>query len=205
MSEKIDRRQARTKQLLYKALMELIKEKGVEGITVTDISSRADINRGTFYLHYRDVADMLDQLKDEAFEHIRNTVQFLDPKELMEYASRDEAYPSIVRAFEEIAKHGEFFQAMFGPKGDLSYILRFRQLMQTHIYNRLTYWNPNEDTRPVPLEYLIAYMASANVGVLLHWLETGMQQSPQELGLMMTRLVNHGPIANSGLRNRQNS
>jgi AcrR family transcriptional regulator len=200
MSEKMDRRQARTKLLLYKALMELIEEKGVDGVTVTDISNRADLNRGTFYLHYRDVADMLDQMKDEAFEHIRTTMQLLDPRELMEYARKDEPYPSIVRIFEEVAKHADFFRVMFGPKGDLAYIIRFKELMQTHIFNKLSYWIPNEENRRVPLNYLIAYMSSANLGVLLHWIESGMKQSPYELGLMMTRLVNHGPIANSGLR-----
>ncbi|WP_373231489.1 TetR/AcrR family transcriptional regulator [Cohnella sp.] len=200
MPEKMDRRQARTKQLLRKALMSLIEEKRIEGITVTDIATRADINRGTFYLHYRDVADMLEQMKDEAFEQIRSNIQQLDPKELMEYADKNEPYPKIVGIFEQFAQQAEFFKVMFGPHGDLSYILRYKELMKTHIYNRLSYWAPQEENRLVPLDYLIAYMAAANLGVLLHWLESGMKQSPQELGIMMTRLVNHGPIASSGLR-----
>ncbi len=37
--------------------MELIQEKDVEKITVTDIITRADINRGTFYAHYQDIPE----------------------------------------------------------------------------------------------------------------------------------------------------
>ena len=49
MKDKIDRRQARTKMLLRNALIELIEERGLEGLTVTDITNRAVVNRGTFY------------------------------------------------------------------------------------------------------------------------------------------------------------
>lgn len=200
MSDKTDRRQARTKQLLRKALLSLIEEKSIEGITVTDITTRADINRGTFYLHYRDVADMLDQLKEEAFEKVRSIIQQLDPKELMEYADRNEPYPKVALIYEEFQRQSEFFKVMFGPHGDFSYITRFKELMKTNIFNKLSYWQPQEENRLVPLDYLIAYMASANLGVLLHWLESGMKQTPEELGSIMTRLVNYGPIASSGLR-----
>ena len=202
MSDKIDRRQARTKQLLRQALLSLIEEKSIEGITVTDIATRADLNRGTFYLHYRDVADMLDQLKDEAFEQVRGNIQQLDPKELMEYADRNEPYPKVTFIFEEFQRQSEFFKAMFGPHGDLSYINRYTNLMKTHIFNKLSYWQPQEENRLVPLDYLIAYMASANLGVVLHWLESGMKQSPQELAMIMMRLVNYGPITASGLRSQ---
>ncbi|MGO4273296.1 TetR/AcrR family transcriptional regulator, partial [Paenibacillus sp. TAF58] len=70
---KMDRRQARTKQLLRQALMALIEEKGTDGLTVTDITTRAGVNRGTFYLHYRDAQDMLEQIKTE----ILNTLSVL--------------------------------------------------------------------------------------------------------------------------------
>lgn len=202
MTSKIDRRQARTKQLLRQALLSLIEEKSIEGITVTDIATRADLNRGTFYLHYRDVADMLDQLKEEAFEQVRSNIQQLDPRELMAYADRNEPYPKVALIFEEFQRQSEFFKVMFGPHGDLSYIIRFKELMKTHIFNKLSYWQPQEENRLVPLDFLIAYMASANLGVLLHWLESGMKQTPQELGIIMTRLVNYGPIVSSGLKSQ---
>ena len=52
---KEDRRIRRTKKLLKQALAQLMDEKEFKDITVRDITERADLNRGTFYLHYRDV------------------------------------------------------------------------------------------------------------------------------------------------------
>lgn len=45
-------------------MLELLEEKPLEKITVTDITKRADVNRGTFYLHYNSVLDVIDELQE---------------------------------------------------------------------------------------------------------------------------------------------
>jgi len=202
MSEKIDRRQARTKQVLHKALMELIEEKGVDGVTVTDVAKRADVNRGTFYLHYRDVPDMLEQIKNEVFSQIQSCIVPMDPREMTDYADKDEPYPKMVNIFEEIARHAEFLKVMFGPNGDLSYALRFRQFLTTNIINKLNFMEQPNGKMLVPRDYVVAYMSSANFGMVMHWLESGMKKTPYEIAMMMTQIVNHGPLVSSGLRDR---
>ena len=62
--EKIDRRVRRTKQQLRSALTTLLLEKDFSDITVREISERADVNRGTFYSHYRDAFDLLTSVED---------------------------------------------------------------------------------------------------------------------------------------------
>ena len=59
-----DRRVRKTKARLREALVELLREKRVEEITVTELTRRADVNRGTFYCHYRDVHQMVEQLEE---------------------------------------------------------------------------------------------------------------------------------------------
>ena len=50
---KEDRRVIRTKQVILEALVTLIEEKGIDAVTVKDITRKANINRGTFTFHYR--------------------------------------------------------------------------------------------------------------------------------------------------------
>ena len=57
-----DRRVRKTKKQLRLALMELLAEKSAKSISVRELTERADINRGTFYIHYRDVGDLLQRL-----------------------------------------------------------------------------------------------------------------------------------------------
>lgn len=65
-----DRRIRQTKEKLRNALAELMKEKGFESIRIHDLTERADINRGTFYLHYKDKYDLLEQNENEIIQDI---------------------------------------------------------------------------------------------------------------------------------------
>jgi AcrR family transcriptional regulator len=57
----VDRRIQKTRQLIMNAFIDLLAEKGFEKITINDIAERANINRGTVYLHYVDKFDLLDK------------------------------------------------------------------------------------------------------------------------------------------------
>ena len=65
-SGKIDRRRRYTLSVIREAFFSLLAEVGFAKMTVADICRRADINRGTFYLHYEDKFALLDALIDEA-------------------------------------------------------------------------------------------------------------------------------------------
>lgn len=198
---KIDRRQARTKLLLRKALMELIEEKGADKVTVTDITMRADVNRGTFYLHYRDAQDMLDQIKAEFLDTLSELFKGADVMEVREYAQRDEPYPKIVQVIEELKRNGDFLKLMIGPKGDLSFVLRIKEMILTNIWSKIALRQPDADKFLVPADYLLAYTVSANLGVLTHWIESGMRESPSEVALFIMRIIYHGPMMTSGVKN----
>lgn len=61
--KKVDRRVRKTKRQLRQALTQLLQQKPIKDITVREIADLVDINRGTFYLHYKDVYDMLEQIE----------------------------------------------------------------------------------------------------------------------------------------------
>ena len=66
-----DRRIKRTKMLLQNALVDLMLEKAVGKISVKELTQKADVNRSTFYLHYLDIYDMLEQMENEFVETIQ--------------------------------------------------------------------------------------------------------------------------------------
>ena len=64
----------RSKKLINEALADLLTEKPLDKITVTDVVTRADINRGTFYAHYKDIPDVVDHLIQQTFSAIRDVM-----------------------------------------------------------------------------------------------------------------------------------
>ena len=71
----LDSRVRRTKRLLRQGLTELLREKSIKKITVRELSERIDINRGTFYLHYKDIYDLVDQIEKELFDEFEKILE----------------------------------------------------------------------------------------------------------------------------------
>jgi AcrR family transcriptional regulator len=65
--KKVDPRIKRTRQLLQQALMDLMREKSFQAITVQDIAERATVNRVTFYAHFEDKYALLEYTMREMF------------------------------------------------------------------------------------------------------------------------------------------
>ncbi|RSX49484.1 TetR/AcrR family transcriptional regulator [Bifidobacterium callimiconis] len=70
-----DRRVRRTRTRLTEALLELMKSKPVDRITVTELTERADVNRVTFYSHYGNVRALLDTVMDEVTVSCRSRIE----------------------------------------------------------------------------------------------------------------------------------
>ena len=64
----------RSRKMINEALADLLTEKPLDKITVTDVVNRADINRGTFYAHYKDIPDVVDHLIQQTFSIIRDAL-----------------------------------------------------------------------------------------------------------------------------------
>lgn len=64
----------RSRKLILSALVDLLQEKPLEKITVTDVVNRAQINRGTFYAHYADIPDVVDRLLQQTLFSIREAL-----------------------------------------------------------------------------------------------------------------------------------
>ncbi len=71
----------RSKKMIIAALADLLQEKPLDKITVTDIVTRAQINRGTFYAHFTDVPNVINHLIMNIFSTIEQAISE-EPKQL---------------------------------------------------------------------------------------------------------------------------
>ena len=85
MAEKREYRSAvRSRRLIRTALLELLREKKFEKITVTDIVKRADINRSIFYAHYPDVLGLVEELMEETISSSIDLLSCIDIQQFLE-------------------------------------------------------------------------------------------------------------------------
>jgi AcrR family transcriptional regulator len=193
MSEKsTDRRIIRTKRLIRDALTELMEEKGFEGITVRDLTEKADINRGTFYLHYHDKYDLLEQSEAEILTEIEKIALTINPTDFMNFNSENEPFPFIVNLFEFFHENSSFMKVILGPKGDASFQGKLKDFIKHTFFQNIMSKIKRENLL-VPVDFLFAYVSSAHLGVIQHWLESGMEKSPREMAMILSRITLLGP------------
>ncbi|UTR10417.1 TetR/AcrR family transcriptional regulator [Evansella sp. LMS18] len=193
-----DRRIQRTKKLIRNTFAELIEEKGLHHVTIKDLTERADINRGTFYLHYLDKYDLLEQSEDELLHGIKMIAQELDNANRENLQNGQEPPPAGEKYFSFLQENGLFVKAILGPKGDPGFQTKMKALIANQIKGRLLSGNP--ENMPVPQEYLIAYLVSAHLGVVQHWIEGGFKKTPKEMARIISNMNFYGPLAAGGLK-----
>ncbi|MEC1291042.1 TetR-like C-terminal domain-containing protein [Bacillus mojavensis] len=196
---KVDPRVKRTNKYLRDALIALLKEKEANSITIQEITEKADLTRGTFYLHYRDKQDFLFQSMTEVLDDLIRQVK---PETPVEPVIINEDHPpvSFVKLFEYIHEYAEYFQVMLSDRG----LPQFRSLMaefvQKRIYEELlSSIEESEKQLQIPKEILVSYITSAHIGVICSWLESGMKYSPLFMANQLTRLTLLGPLRIAGI------
>lgn len=121
-------RKTETKKLIKVAFTKLLKEKGFNNITVSDITNMAKINRGTFYLHYTDKFDLLEKLENDSIEDLKellfnkDTHDASNPKELFPYGV-------ILDALNYAKDNFDFVSAISSENGDPTFNDKFKTEM----------------------------------------------------------------------------
>ncbi|MBO2945590.1 TetR/AcrR family transcriptional regulator [Paenibacillus sp. F411] len=195
----LDRRIVKTKKALRDALTSLMKEKTFDEITVLDLTTRADINRGTFYLHYRDKYDLLQQSEEEILNGVlkirSEKKKRITKEELPNFDYMNKPLPLVEELFKYLQENGEFVALLLGPGGNPAFHVKLKEIMQrTMAQSVLSRLAEDREELIVPMEYLSAYAISAQLGVIQHWLHEGMKESPRQVSLILSRLIFSNPF-----------
>ena len=163
MIEINDNRRVRyTKMVLRESLIELLKEKPINRITVTDICKQADLNRGTFYNYYCDAFDLLAQIEEELYQELMDvTMQFNDNG-----VSGD----LLVDILTCIEKNRDFCYVLLNLHGDQTFVSRLLEMTRVYTFR---YWNENNinNLTQEQMDLLYTFFANGSVGVLSRWLK----------------------------------
>lgn len=180
---KDDLRARRSRKLLRQALFDLTLEKGFAAITVRDLTERAEVNRSTFYRHYLDKHDLLNQYLDD----LQTQVETAAATPMSDAAN---AIPAgLLLLVKQVQADREFYRVMLGERGDPAFAHRFRKLAEDRY--RALFARMDADgrtTTPPPLDMKINYIAYAGVGAILWWLEAGQQISAEQFTVWLSQL-----------------
>jgi AcrR family transcriptional regulator len=180
-SETLDRRVRRTRTLLRDALFALIEEKGYSAITIQDITDRADLNRVTFYFHYKDKDDLLIQVIQEMYDDLAKTQ--ITAQSLVEWTHQD-----ALLSFRHIQQHHRLYKVLLSEKGALSLVGRLIDYFAQHALEHTTRYLPSHHELPISLEMVEHFYAGAFVALARWWVLNDMPYSPEKMAEIATHL-----------------
>lgn len=185
-----DRRITRSKQALREALIALMEEKGFDSITVNDICVKAGLNRGTFYNHFKTKEDLLWVLEDEVMQdlvYFKDEMKKLSLPSLSLYVVSKKPLPFLVSLFDYLRFQGDFLHAVLGQGGDIRFGPRLRDSICTNLIQSILHEGYRTSEDPL-VQYYVSFFASAYLGVIMRWIETGMKESSEDMARIAMRL-----------------
>lgn len=187
-TKKEDRRVRRTKKLLTQALTELLQTKQVKEITVTELTDLADMNRGTFYMYYTDIFDMLDKIEDSMFEKLDSILAIHENEEVTA-----QTRPILLSLFQFIKDNQEMCRVLLSPNGDLNFLHRLNQVLREKCLR--LYQTSSTSFGEDDFDYHYSFVVFGCVGIIRSWVSRNCPEKPEQMAEMTNRMILSGGIA----------
>lgn len=186
MNTKIDRRVKYTKMVLKQSLLDLLAEKPIAKITVTDICTKADINRNTFYKHYANPEDLFEKIQIEYFETRREYLEQLGHSEL----ALEEVLIGVCRKALEDPKLTQVILSSGYDNACLNHLLEISYEKTLVTWRRLGLNASDKE-----FVRIFEFMARGSLGIIETWLREDMKETPEQIAHILYRLICNGMSA----------
>ncbi len=182
--KKEDRRIRITKLAIRESLIELMQDQPISKISVKMLCEAADINRSTFYAHYRDQYDLLKAIQQEIIADVKAQVfsaQFTE--------ASDSSISVLVQVLEYGKANAALLKVLLSENGDTSFQYELMQLAQEKLVEE---FQGERSLPPRTIQYLKRFALDGLLSIMRHWLDENCADDPQMLASLMVRLIVYG-------------
>ncbi|MBR0541103.1 MAG: TetR/AcrR family transcriptional regulator [Clostridia bacterium] len=185
--KKEDTRIKRTKKLLKEGLTQLILQKSIKKISVRELADLVEINRGTFYLHYKDIYDLVDQIENELCERFE---QILSETNCTTTSDTLTVFKCVCEFLDE---NKQICHALLSDNGDINFLLKIRAIISKTCFSHMTKDITSEQSK-INYLYISSYFESGTVGILRLWLgdNSPNRKSAEEVAMLLKVLFMEG-------------
>lgn len=182
MTEKIDRRIRKTKSQLKSGLAQLMLEKSINEISVKELVETVDINRSTFYLHYSDIYNLLEEVENELLAEITHII------ETHPMGVKDNTFTFMEDIYLVLEKNKEICRALMGDSGDANFIFKMKEIIKENAMKQLELLFPDIKD---DLKYTFSFCLSGCMGIVNQWLFENGAETPGHMAKITFSMVIH--------------
>ncbi|MFT8373797.1 MAG: TetR-like C-terminal domain-containing protein [Liquorilactobacillus satsumensis] len=176
---KNNRRVQMTKLIIQSSLIDLLQEKTLNAITVTELCKIADVNRATFYAHYQYIPDCMHEMEQETTEKLLTIIN---------RRTSPDSLKNVLTSILEVVKKRSAV-SLFVLTNDPEFLTQFLTnakneiLKNDHEIKTFPFKNKTEE------HYMFEYCLNGIIGAVRYWLKTGLKESPEELASYIDKWV----------------
>ena len=186
--KKEDRRVRRTKKLLTQALTQLLQEKQINEITVKELTDLADMNRGTFYLYYKDMFDMLEKIEDGLFEALDAIISLHEHDDVSQQTK-----PILLDLFRFIEDNQEMCRVLLSPHGDMNFLHRLNEVVREKC---LKAWpDIRKEKGEADFDYHYSFVVFGCAGIIRAWVNRNCPESAEIMAEMAYGMILRGSLS----------
>jgi AcrR family transcriptional regulator len=169
-----------TKKTLKESLLVLLHEKDISKITVKELCQVADVNRSTFYSHYKDVFDIIEQMED----HIMGVVMKNINEQGITSAYQLDVFEAI---FNELKMNNEELELLYLNPGSMKCFDRLFEGVYDYASPLLS--NRFGELSDQQIKHIYGFISRGCAQMVASWVENGMEEDPRDMALLMSRTL----------------
>lgn len=169
-----DRRIRRTQRLLKESLVTLLSRKAFKDITIKDITEEADLNRGTFYLHYSDTYGLLKAMETDVLNDFQDMID-----NYLKLGHETSLVPILLPVIRYIVENAEICQNLFENNASGDFLKEFKNLIHKNGLAILETMYPA--CKSHSSDYFFEFVTYGLIGILKKWMDEGMPKSDLEI------------------------
>ena len=180
MSQKQDRRIRKTQAALKTAMLQILREKPIEKVTVSELCRFADINRSSFYRYYSEPSVILKDLEEDYYAEFSK-----------QWSEMEDLSSSVARTFvNKIYEFREYSTVLFGPNGNTQLLDDLPQYAYEHSMTYFKAYKSKADEKTI--EFIYVFLLHGTIAIVMRWINGGFTESPDEIADLVEGLSARG-------------
>ena len=166
---------AQTENDLKQAFWKLYATRPVEQITVSEVAQLAGYNRGTFYLHFQDIYDVLNGIEQDLLQRMSSCVETC----MQQLDAGDDPIDCMQGVLDFYTEHREHIVVLLGPHGDPAFTAQLKSLLKPLWRTYVLHKDPEKNEQETDL--VLEYTLSGALFMISRWLQNPHGVSPEKL------------------------
>ncbi|MFD1849717.1 TetR/AcrR family transcriptional regulator [Oceanobacillus bengalensis] len=177
-----DLRVVKTKRTLQTAFIQLLQEKTLDKITVSELCRSSGITRRTFYLHYQNVTKYVEEIIESLLNELEQSMRRTTDYRLTTNGRLD---PRMIYLFEHVYNNKEFYHIIFSRNSSFAYYEMFYKRIKVLVRNSMETMDFIDEIN----DFEVSYQANAILGIIMEWYYGGFEKSIDEMNHILMSVL----------------